>query len=304
MITSESYRLLTENHRQRLLPVRPAVPRGVFMVEPVNFRLSGESAQDNVYMRMDSMADPDRALVQYINLVELIRNVGVPVKNFSGDPRTPEDVFPNNVFATIPGRLIVGHMLHPNRQIETTRADIRRYFNQMGYALFDLSAENCIAELTGPMVIDRARGLGLCGMSGRVDQAGLEAMHTAFDLKYTLKFDLVQGEYHANVVLSVLAGRALIMHADSFADPHVPHDLEALYEGQVMYLGLAEKNAFAANCIALTEHDLFMSQTAADALEPHNRALLDYWGFRLHTAELDEIEKAGGSLRCMVGEIF
>jgi hypothetical protein len=47
-----------------------------------------------------------------------------------------------------------------------------------------------------------------------------------------------------------------------------------------------------------------MSRTAADALRPKNRALLDAWGFRLHAAALDEIEKAGGSLRCMVAEIF
>jgi hypothetical protein len=49
---------------------------------------------------------------------------------------------------------------------------------------------------------------------------------------------------------------------------------------------------------------LFMSRTAANALRPVNRALIETWGFRLHTAELDEIEKAGGSLRCMVAEIF
>ncbi len=58
------------------------------------------------------------------------------------------------------------------------------------------------------------------------------------------------------------------------------------------------------NCIALTERDLFMSQSGADALQPKNRAALESWGFVLHSVELDEIEKAGGSLRCMVAEIF
>jgi len=81
-------------------------------------------------------------------------------------------------------------------------------------------------------------------------------------------------------------------------------NLASIYGGRIIYLDQAEKDAFAGNCIALTGHDLFMSQTAADALELENRAKLECWGFRIHSAKLDEIEKAGGSLRCMVGEIY
>ena len=304
MITSNSYRILTELRLDRLPASNPAIPKGVFMVEPVNFRLNEESSRDNRYMDTGRPADPDRAMEQYIDLLEIIRNAGVPVKSFSGDPKTPENVFPNNVFATAPGRFIVGHMLHASRQLEAGRKDIRAYFQGLGYQLFDLSVEECVAELTGPLVIDRARRLGFCGMSGRVDEAGLKAMHQAFNLIHTLQFDLVPGEYHTNVVMSVLAGRALVLHAASIVDPAVPKDLEVLYSGRVMYLDQSEKNAFAANCIALTRNDLFMSQTAADALRPRNRALLQSWGFRIHATDLDEIEKAGGSLRCMVAEIF
>jgi N-dimethylarginine dimethylaminohydrolase len=43
---------------------------------------------------------------------------------------------------------------------------------------------------------------------------------------------------------------------------------------------------------------------AADALRSANRAKLESWGFRIHSTELDELEKAGGSLRCMVAKIF
>jgi N-dimethylarginine dimethylaminohydrolase len=47
-----------------------------------------------------------------------------------------------------------------------------------------------------------------------------------------------------------------------------------------------------------------MSQTAKDALQRRSKGLLESWGFRIHSHELDEIEKAGGSLRCMVAEIY
>ncbi|MSQ98172.1 MAG: amidinotransferase [Xanthomonadales bacterium] len=304
MITRDARSILTALRSGELPADSPAFPKGVFMVEPVNFRLSADSASDNSYMNIASGVDQDRALEQYIGLVEKIRGVGIPVKNFAGSAHTPEDVFPNNVFATSPGRFIIGHMLHPSRQEETRRPDIRSYFRALGYQEFDLSVEDCVAELTGPLVIDRLRRLGFCGMSGRVDEAGLAAMHAAFNLRHTLYFDLVEGEYHTNVVMAVLAGRACLVHPESIADPKIVRALDAIYPDHILYLDDAEKQAFAGNCIALTHKDLFMSETAADALRRSSRGLLESWGFRLHSHPLDEIEKAGGSLRCMVAEIY
>jgi len=304
MITRDPQIIIDAVRTGQLQANAPASPRGVLMVEPNNFRLNEESARDNQYMDLRVTTDPDKALEQYIDLLALIREAGIPVKSFAGDSRTPDDVFPNNVFGTAPGRFIVGRMLHPNRQLEAQRQDIRAYFQGQGYKTIDLSADECVAELTGPLVIDRARRLGFCGMTPRVNDAGVRAMHKAFDLLYTLQFDLAGSEYHTNVVLSILAGRACVVHAGSMADPRIPRTLSGIYGGRVLYLNDAEKASFAGNCIALTQHDLFMSQAAADSLQKTNRALLQTWGFRIHSARLDEIEKAGGSLRCMVAEIY
>ena len=304
MITPDARPIITALRAGELPADSPAVPKGVFMVEPVNFRLSADSASDNRYMSIASEIDQDRALEQYIGLVEMIRGVGIPVKNFAGGSNTPEDVFPNNVFATSPGRFVIGHMLHHSRQAETRRLDIRSYFRDLGYQEYDLSVEDCVAELTGPLIIDRARRLGFCGMTSRVNEAGLKAMHAAFKLRHTVYFDLVEGEYHTNVVMSILAGRACVVHADSIVHPKVVHALAAIYPDRILYLDDAEKQAFAGNCIALTHKDLFMSQTAADVLRRSSKGLLESWGFRIHSHPLDEIEKAGGSLRCMVAEIY
>ncbi|MGH8035580.1 MAG: arginine deiminase-related protein, partial [Lysobacterales bacterium] len=266
MITSDPRRTLMDIRLGRLPATFPAVPKSVFMVEPRNFRLSVDSARDNRYMDLGRTVDPDRALEQYVDLIEIIRDIGIPVKSFPGDAGFPDSVFPNNVFATAPERLIIGHMLHPSRQQETARKDIRSWFQGMGYQAIDLSAEDCVAELTGTLIIDRSRRLGFCGMTQRVNEAGLHSMHKAFGLVHTLHFDLAPGEYHTNVVLSVLAGRACVLHAESFTNPAVPQTLAGIYEDHVMYLDETEKRAFAGNCIALTPPDLFMSQTAADAL--------------------------------------
>jgi len=69
-------------------------------------------------------------------------------------------------------------------------------------------------------------------------------------------------------------------------------------------LSPAQKQAFAANCLALGEGRAWFSAGAAAALEPAQRECLRGAGFSLEAVELDEIEKAGGSLRCCVAEVF
>jgi len=284
--------------------IGPTCAKAVFLVEPVDFTVNTESAIDNHYMDLDHVADARRALEQARGLADLIANQGIEVVRFPGRRDTPDAVFPNNVFATTTDRLIVGRMLRPSRQKEAERPDIRFYFQSRGYREIDLSQKNLVAELTGTLIIDAARRIGFCGMTGRVNQAGLEAMNEAFDLKMTFSFDLRPEEYHTNVVMMVLASRVCVIYPGGFADPRVPAAIARAFPGRTLVLNSAEQHAFAANCIALTDKDLFMSQTGFDALRGSSRRTLEDWGFVIHSTPLDEIEKAGGSLRCMVAEIF
>ena len=60
----------------------------------------------------------------------------------------------------------------------------------------------------------------------------------------------------------------------------------------------------AANCLALAEDQLWISQAGADALKAADRERLAGAGFSIKAVELDELEKAGGSLRCCIAEIY
>ncbi len=229
----------------------------------------------------------------------------MPTAVFPGDPATPDAVFPNNVFATAPGRAIVGAMRHGVRRREAERGDIRAFFRDLlHYELVDLSTQPLVAELTGALVIDRARGIGWCGLSERCDRAGAEAMHRAFGLKLTLCFDLAPGEYHTNVVFALLASRAAIVAADGFADPAVVEAITHVYASRVLHIDATQKAAFAGNAIALDAGTVWMSERAKLSLSDAQRLALAQWGFTLRSVALDEIEKAGGSLRCCIGEIF
>lgn len=281
----------------------PACAKAAFLVTPEGFALAEQSASDNAYMDLSAAVDVQRALAQHRDLHRALAAL-LPVVAFPGDPAMPDGLFPNNVFATAPGRLVIGHMRHAVRQREAGRTDIRGFFAAMGYAEHDLRAQPGVCELTGALVIDRARGLGYCGLSERCDEAGAAAMHAAFGLRGTLMFDLAPGEYHTNVVMSVLAGRALVVCPAGFADPAAAAGIAAIYGPHVVELSPAQKAAFAGNGIALSPERVWMSQAGAASLQGGQRAQLERAGFALGDVALDEVEKAGGSLRCCVAEIF
>lgn len=282
----------------------PACARAAFLVAPEGFALAADSASDNAYMDLSVAVDPARALAQHRALQSALSE-DLPVVSFPGDPAAPDGLFPNNVFATAPGRLLVGRMRHPVRQREAERPDIRGFFTGLlGYREIDLRQAPGTCELTGSVVIDRARGIAFAGLGERCDEAGARALHEALGLRATLLFDLAPGEYHANVVMSVLAGRALVIAPSGFAEPAVPAAIAALNAPAVVELTAAQKQAFAGNCIALRPDRVRISQAGADALAPAQRETLAAAGFALAPVALDEIEKAGGSLRCCVAEIY
>ena len=281
----------------------PATARAAFLVSPEGFARAEESARDNGYMAAASAFDAGAALAQHRGLREAL-GTEVPVVCFPGDPAAPDGVFPNNVFGSAPRRLIVGRMRHPVRQREAGRADIRALFTDEGYEVHDLSTQPHACELTGALVIDRARGLGWCGLSERCDKAGAALMHEAFGLRATLMFDLAPGEYHTNVVLAVLAGRAALVCPQGFADPAVPEAIQAVYAPHGIALSPAEQAAFAGNAISLSNGSVWMSERAAAALTGRTRQRLEAAGLDVRSVPLDAIEAAGGSLRCCVAEVF
>ena len=282
----------------------PATARAAFLVAPDGFALAEQSAADNRYMADVAAFDAARASAQHRELQRALSQV-LPTVCFAGDPETPDALFPNNVFATAAGRYVVGRMRHPVRQREATRTDIRGFFGGvLDYAEIDLSTQPHPCELTGALVVDRARGIGLCGLSERCDEVGARLMHEALGLRATLLFDLADGEYHTNVVLAVLAGRAALVCPRGFADPAVVEAIAALYAPHAVLLSPAEHAAFAGNAIALSDGVVWMSGQAARTLAAGSCSALAAAGFEVRGVELDAIEAGGGSLRCCVGEIF
>lgn len=307
MITRDRQRFL-EFARGCAADFGPATARAAFLVTPEGFSRAEQSAEDNRYMADAAAFDPEAALDAHRRLQAALAS-SLPVVAFPGDAKTPDATFPNNAFATAQvggrGRLVVGRMRHEVRQRETRRQDIRRFFGEvLGYDVVDLSTQPHAAELTGALAIDRARGLGFAGLSERCDEEGARLMHEAFGLRATFAFDLAPGEYHTNVILAVLAGRAAIYAPGGFADVADAETVASLYAPHALALSCEEAAAFVANSIALDPDRVWMSARADAALRAETRRRLAHAGFSVQSVPIDAIEAGGGSLRCCVAEIF
>jgi hypothetical protein len=283
-------------------------PNSVFLVLPTQFAIASESAQDNRYMQLGRV-DAALAERQCLGLATALRAAGHSVLMFPGLDDAPDGVFPNNVFATRPGHFVIGAMRHAVRQRETQRADLRRFFSQtLRYQCHDLTgltAEQHYAELTGCLVIDRHRGVGFCGLSERCSERGAQAMQHAFALAHMRQFRLHSSEYHTNVVMSALGGKGVMLAASGFADHADALRIASVYDpNSVIWISAEEKANFVANCIALSDQQLWMSTRAMQALSTATRHAIAALGFVIHHVDLSELEKAGGSLRCMIGEIY
>ena len=149
----------------------PTAARAAFLVSPLGFRLAEESATDNRYMDMRAQTSEERALVEHAHLARALAET-LPTMTLPGDPDTPDAVFPNNVFATTKDKLILGAMRHEVRRREANRPDIQTYLLVFSRNASRPCQRDCVAELTGPLIVDRGRNIGFCGLTERCDRTG------------------------------------------------------------------------------------------------------------------------------------
>lgn len=291
-------------HVPRSRPMPPL--RGVLLVRPDGFRLSEQASTDNRYMA-SGVADTSRALAEHDAVVAGLRDAGIVVEVVDGDPQWPDACYPNNAIATMPDRSVIfGRLRHPDRQGEPRRREVRERMMSLGYGtVIDWSNDaSAICELTGSLVIDHARGIGYLGRSERMNAAGADLIAAHWDLDLLFEFDLAPGEYHTNVVLAILAGRACVIAPSGFADARVADAITRVYGDQVITLTPEQQSAFAGNILSLGEELVAMSQTAADAFGAVGLAQLAAWGFSPVVVPIPELEKGGGSMRCLLCELW
>ncbi|MCG9595230.1 arginine deiminase-related protein [Vibrio sp. Isolate25] len=297
----------------------------VVMVPPKEFAFNAETARDNEFQHQVNETTEQvrkQAMQEFNTMVGQLRQAGVQVVEFDyplGEVETPDAVFPNNWFSTTAdGALYTFPMACENRQQEVRPDALREALEAAGRkvvsedSLTDYLAQNAHLESTGVMVIDHVNRTIYAALSQRCDREVLEdyAERIGYDRVVSFQTALPSGKpiYHTNVMMAI-GERFCVICDEVIPEFERRFVLKSLAKDkQVISISLEQMNQFCGNILELEtvngDKVIAMSQSAYDAFSSAQRAQLASHG-KLLPFNVQTIESiGGGSVRCMLGEVF
>lgn len=295
----------------------------VLMIRPAHFCANTETLETNEFQVEQVATDAlhKRALLEFEGLVKILGEAGVNVvvADDHPDPSTPDAVFPNNWFTThADGRVVVYPMQPVSRRGERRPNLLRRLAESHGLYISDIAdwshheADGRFLEGTGSLVLDRINRVAYACRSLRTSKR----LALEFGEQFGYRVELFHAfgtrglpVYHTNVMLCIGTGYAVICDGailDRDERKRVLHSLAIHHE--IVTITPAQMNRFAGNMLELAGSDgeplLVMSRRAEESLTDVQRATLGEFA-KIVSAPINTIEDAaGGSVRCMLGEIF
>jgi hypothetical protein len=296
----------------------------ILMIRPAAFGVNEETASTNFFQSSikgsNDKAIQISALSEFENMVEILRKHGINVLviDDSPTPVKPSAIFPNNWLSTSPeGIVSVFSMYAPNRRPEK-RDDILKTLAEK-FVVKDVQdwsefeVEGKFLEGTGSMVIDHDSKVIYSCYSPRTDITILEKFANANKYRAIIFFAADkngQAVYHTNVVMT-LAEDFAILCVEAIEEEWELIAIRQLLDSsghEVIRITKDQMHRFAGNMLQLKnskgEKFLVMSQTAFDSLYEDQKEELSS-RCKLLPIPIPTIEKIeGGSVRCMMAEIF
>lgn len=289
----------------------------VILVRPYAFNFNIETAADNVYQvspkKTSDEEIQERALREFDRAVESLRAKNIQVYVISDfDDRTPDSIFPNNVFVTFPGKIFISEMYTDNRNEEYDKIlpQLKKILDYDRAEIVDFrNEERKVLEGTGAVVIDRWNNICYGSLSKRCDKDEFLKFCQVFDLKpvYFRAKDKGTYVYHTNVMMMV--GEKFAIIADELIVENKEEVLKSLRESgkEIISLNKEEFDNFAGNSLELKGEDkniLVIAKSAYDHLRKENREKIEKQD-EILPIDVDTISKfGGGSIRCMIAENF
>jgi len=295
----------------------------ILMIRPAAFGFNAETAVNNFFQKTNifpSTAIHQAALKEFDSMTSLLieKEIEVIIIDDTPEPPKPSAVFPNNWLSTSPdGRIFIYPLYAANRRKEK-REDILQILAEkfMVTGLQDwteLEVEGRFLEGTGSMVIDHDNKLIYAAISERTNPAALEKFATTngFSAVVFLATDMSGNPvYHTNVVM-MLGEKFAILCEEAIEEEWELIAVKQLLqstEHEIIPITKKQMHSFAGNMLELKndsdKHYLVLSQTAFDSLTNEQREILNNYT-ELLPVSIPTIEYTeGGSVRCMIAEIF
>lgn len=297
----------------------------VLMVRPCCFAANPETADSNRFQRRSLLPGAEVAKAaqgEFDHLAAALDRAGVQVLVAADtpSPSRPDAVFPNNWFSTHgDGTVVLYPMAAPLRRAERRPGLLREAFRRAGLAMgpvVDLTALEDRGEFlegTGSLVLDRIHGQAYATPSPRTTAGALAAFAGATGYRVMALESADPGGvpvYHTNVLLALGTGIAVYC-PDALPSARERRGVEEalILTGRTLVrISLDQMAAFAGNLLELEARPgnpmIALSAGAWSALGPAQRRALEAAGEPLPVAVPTIEAVGGGSVRCMLAEVF
>jgi hypothetical protein len=303
------------------------ITRSVLMIRPASFCLNEETAVNNYYQQKNNQTLVEtqaNALAEFDVFAKKLIQQGLQVIIIDDiiTPKTPDAIFPNNwVSFHQNGVLCKYPMFAANRRLER-RDDILSILKEKGFTydtIIDYSPyenNNVFLEGTGSFILDRKNKIAYCALSPRSNKKLFLKFCSDLNYKPILfnAFQTVKKErkaiYHTNVMFCIGEKFAVIC-LDSIDNKQEKENIiNTLIQSKKEIIEITEKQVhqFAGNMLQVIGSNdkrlIIMSLTAFNSLKfSQKKALQKHGDFII--SNITTIEKnGGGSVRCMLAELF
>lgn len=293
------------------------------MVRPAAFGFNEETAANNYFQSnpgIDKEQLQQKALAEFDNMVQTLRShdITVLVIEDSKEPPKPDAIFPNNWLSTSPGGVVsVFPMYAPSRRIEKRDEILEQLAKE--FVIRDVQdwsefeAEGRFLEGTGSMVIDHDNKMIYACVSERTSLSVLEKYAAANNFQ-AIAFLATDKNgmpvYHTNVVMT-LGENFCVLCEEAIDEEWELIAVRQLLEStghSIIAITRDQMHHFAGNMLQVKnnkgEKYLIMSRSAFDSLRKEQKQMLEAYSILLPIAvpTIEEVE--GGSVRCMMAEVF
>lgn len=299
-----------------------SLTNNVMMIRPHNFGFNEQTAKTNKFQKKTGSSVNLQALKEFNNAVETLRMNGINVFVFDdlAGIETPDSVFPNNwISFHSDGTVVVYPMLALNRRNER-RPDIIQSLSMFyGFScskvidLTNYENNNKFLEGTGSLVLDRENKIAYSCISERTNEEVLNKFCN--ELKYKpVKFHAFDEAgfpiYHTNVMMALGEKFAMVCLNSIKDEDEKKAIVSSINRSGKILIELTFKQMldFAGNALELLDSrgnkKLVISKKALSSLSNWQKEKLEKY-CSVISIDVSTIEECGGgSIRCMLAEIF
>lgn len=293
------------------------------MIRPAAFGTNPQTADDNTFQTSsDNYSDKEihsAALAEFERMIQKLKTYALDPVVFDDTqkPLTPDAIFPNNWLSTHEAGIVVTYPMWSEIRRKERSASILAFLEQnlnykRRYSFEYLEDEGLYLEGTGSLVLDRPNKLIYAGLSNRTSIEALDKYAVLMGYR-TVHFHTSYKNkpvYHTNVIMSI-ASDYVIVCPEVVSDDEERQNLMNSLKGSgrsIIEIDVQQMESFAGNIIQLennlAEAVTLMSETAMASFRPNQMDLIRNSG-KVVSFSIPTIEKyGGGSVRCMIAELF